>query len=57
MITKEELDSHLAIMKTSLASDFDNLMEFLEEEIKQWIVTFFNENEDHLSTIQQHQVE
>jgi hypothetical protein len=35
MITKEELDSHLVAMKTSLANDFDNLMEFLEEELKQ----------------------
>jgi hypothetical protein len=31
MITKEELDIHLAAMKTSLSNEFDNLMEFPEE--------------------------
>jgi hypothetical protein len=34
MITKEELNSDLATMKTSLASDFDNLVEFPKEELK-----------------------
>jgi hypothetical protein len=34
MITKEELDSHLETMKTSLANDFDNLVQFTKEELK-----------------------
>jgi hypothetical protein len=42
MITKEDLDSHLVTMKTSLANEFDNLMEFPKEELKQCLVTFFN---------------
>jgi hypothetical protein len=57
MITKEELNSDLVAMKTSLASDFDNLVEFPEEELKQWLVTFVNDNEDHLSSIEQLQLE
>jgi hypothetical protein len=57
MITKEELNSHLVAMKTSLASDFDNLVEFPEEELKQWLVTFVNDNEEHLSAIEQLQLE
>jgi hypothetical protein len=44
-------------MKISLANDFDILIEFPEEELKQWLVTFVNDNEDHLSTIHQLQVE
>jgi hypothetical protein len=57
MITKEELDSHLAAMETSLANDFNNLVEFPKEELKQWLVTFVNDNEEHLSAIEQLQVE
>jgi hypothetical protein len=56
IITKEELHSHLEEMRTSLANDFDDLMEFPEEELKQWLVTFLND-EDHLSTIDQILVE
>jgi hypothetical protein len=40
-------------MKTSLASDFDNLVEFPKEELKQWLFTFSNDNEEHLSAIKQ----
>jgi hypothetical protein len=31
VITEEEINSDLVAMKTSLSSDFDNLMEFPEE--------------------------
>jgi hypothetical protein len=53
MITKEEINSDLAAMKTSLASELDNLVEFPKEELKQWLVAFFNDNEEHLSSIEQ----
>jgi hypothetical protein len=57
MITKEELDSHLVAMKTSLVVDFDNLVEFPEGELKQCLVTFVNDNENHLLAIEQLQLE
>jgi hypothetical protein len=57
MITEEELNSDLVAMKTSLASDFDNLVEFPEEELKQWLVTIIIDNEDHSSAIEQLQLE
>jgi hypothetical protein len=57
MITKEELDSQLVAMKTSLATDFDNLVEFPEEELKEWLITFVNDNEEHLLAIKPQQVE
>jgi hypothetical protein len=44
-------------MKTSLANDFDSLKEFGDEELKQWLVTFVNNNEDHFSVIDQVQLE
>jgi hypothetical protein len=45
------------VVKTSWANEFDNLVEFPKEELKHWLVTFVNENEDHLSTIDQLHVE
>jgi hypothetical protein len=42
-------------MNTSLASDFDNLMDFPEEELKKWLVTFVNDND--LSSIDELQIE
>ena len=44
-------------MKTSLANDFDILREFPKEELKQWLITFVNGNEYHLSTIEQLQLQ
>jgi hypothetical protein len=57
IITKEQLDKDLVVVKTSWADEFDSLVEFPEEELKCWLVTFVNENEDHLSTIDQLHVE
>jgi hypothetical protein len=44
-------------MKTSWADEFDSLIEFPEEELKHWLVTFVNENEDHLLALDQIHVE
>jgi hypothetical protein len=41
------------VVKTSWANEFDNLIEFPEDEIKHWLVTFVNDNEDHLSSVDQ----
>jgi hypothetical protein len=35
IFSKEELDTHLVAMKTSLANDFENLVEFPKEKVKQ----------------------
>jgi hypothetical protein len=47
----------LAAVKTSWTDGFVSLIEFLEDELKHWLVTFVNENEDHLSSIDQIHVE
>jgi hypothetical protein len=44
-------------MKTSLANEFNNLEEFFDEELKQWLITFVNDNKYHFSTIDQVQVQ
>jgi hypothetical protein len=44
-------------MKTTLGNEFDSLSQFDDEELKQWLVTFVNNNEDHLSVIDQVQLE
>jgi hypothetical protein len=48
LIPKEKLETKLSVIKASWASEFDNLTNFPEEEIKWWLVTFVNDNEDHL---------
>jgi hypothetical protein len=53
LIPKEQLETELSVIKASWASEFDNLTDFLEEEIKWWLVTFVNDNEDHLASIEQ----
>jgi hypothetical protein len=42
----------LSVIRASWASEFDNLIDFLEEEIKRWLVTFVNDNEDHLASVE-----
>jgi len=53
LIPKEQLEIELNIIKASWTNEFDNLTDFLEEEIKWWLVTFVNDNEDHLTSIEQ----
>jgi len=53
IINKEKLEIWLSIIKASWAGEFDNLTDFPEEEIKQWLVTFVNDNKDHLESIEQ----
>jgi len=53
LLTKEQLESELNILKISWGGEFDNLTSFPEEEIKQWLVKFVNDNEYHLETIQE----
>ena len=53
LLTKEQLEYELNIRKISWGSDFDNLTNLPEEEIKRWLVNFVNDNEDHLETIQE----
>jgi hypothetical protein len=53
LLTKEQLESELNILKISWGSEFDNLTNFPEEEIKQWLVSFINDNEDHMTSIQE----
>jgi hypothetical protein len=53
VITKEQLDTELGMIKASWESEFDDLTEFSEDEIKWWLVTFVNNNEDHLASIEQ----
>lgn len=39
------LHENLEVIKTSMGSEFDNSTDFLENEIKKWLVTFLNYNE------------
>jgi hypothetical protein len=43
----------LEALKTSWASDFNNLTEFLEEEVEKWIIHYVNKNEDIEDAIHQ----
>jgi len=52
LLTKDQLQMKLNILKTLWASEFDNLTNFPENEIKQWLVNFVNDSEDHLTLIQ-----
>jgi hypothetical protein len=42
----------LSMIKASWANEFDELTDFPEDEIKWWLVTFVNNNEDHLASIE-----
>lgn len=37
----------MSIIRASWANEFDNLIDFPREEIKQWFITFVNDNDDH----------
>ena len=52
LIPKEQLEIELNIIKASWTSEFDNLIDFPKEEIKWWLVTFVNDNEDHLASVE-----
>jgi len=45
------------VVKTSWANKFNNLVELPEDEIKHWLATFVNENEEHLSSVNKIHVE
>jgi hypothetical protein len=53
IITKEKLDKELVVVNTLWAEEFDNLIEFPKDEIKCCFFTFVNDNEDHMSLIDQ----
>jgi hypothetical protein len=40
------------MIKASWESEFNDLTELLEDEIKRWLVTFVNNNEDHLASVE-----
>ena len=41
------------MVNTSWANKFDSLVDFTEDKIKHWLVTFVNKNDDHLSSVDQ----
>jgi hypothetical protein len=53
VITKEKLETELGVIKASWVSEFDDLIEFLKDEIKRWIVTLVNNNEDRIASVEQ----
>jgi hypothetical protein len=42
----------LSTIKASWANEFDQLTDFSKDEIKWWLVTFVDNNEDHLASIE-----
>jgi hypothetical protein len=53
VITKEQLDMKLGVIKSSWVIQFNDLTEFPEDEIKWCFYTFVNKNEDHLELVEQ----
>jgi hypothetical protein len=53
LLSKDQLQEQLEALKTSWASEFDNLTEFLEEEVEKWLIHYVNKNEDIEDTIHQ----
>jgi len=51
-IHKEQLETKLSVIEASRANEFDNVNDFMEEKIKWWLVTFVNDNEDHLVSVE-----
>jgi len=45
------LDEELVVVNTPWANEFNDLTEFPRDEINHWIVTFVNDNEYHLSSV------
>jgi hypothetical protein len=44
VITKEQLNMEFGVIKYSWEIQFSDLMEFMEDEIKGWLVAFVNKN-------------
>jgi len=53
MLVPKDVLQELEVIKTLWGNEFDNLTNSLKEEIKKWLVTYNNENEDQLSVINQ----
>jgi len=51
LLPKYKLEEEMSIIRTSWEIEFESLIEFLEDYIKRWLVTFVNDNDDYLETI------
>lgn len=53
LVSKYVLQEKWEVIKSSVDSKFDNLIDFSEDETKNWLVTFINYNGDQLATTTQ----
>jgi len=53
LITKDILKNELNDISESMALEFDNIIDFSEEEIKKWLFNFVNVNEDQSAIVAQ----
>ena len=53
LLTRDQMEVELCILRVICGTKFDELMNFLENEIQCWLVSFVKGNEDKSSTTQQ----
>jgi hypothetical protein len=53
LITKDQMEAELGILKIVQGTKFNDLANFLENEIRCWLVNFMNENKDQEVIVQQ----
>jgi hypothetical protein len=52
-LTKDRMQEQLDALKISWANEFNDLTEFLQEEVEKWLIHYVNKNEDQVDIIHQ----